>query len=82
MSFVKASDHNGKPAVHVGNASMSLKIVTGGGSIVFSMQRSGDTAALVLDHFYLPLSLQILRGLHPVPRLCRRPITAGKISAG
>jgi hypothetical protein len=34
MSFVKASHHMGKPAVHVGNVAMSIKVLTGGGSIV------------------------------------------------
>lgn len=36
MSFVHVSSYNGKPAVHVGNAAVSLKIVTGGGNIVWA----------------------------------------------
>lgn len=34
MSFVRCSEHNGKPAVEVGNAAVSLKVLTSGGSIV------------------------------------------------
>ena len=36
MSFTKASEHGGKPAVHVGNGAISLKVLTGGGSIVWA----------------------------------------------
>lgn len=35
-TFVKVSDHNGKPAVEVGNAAMSIKVITSGGNVVWA----------------------------------------------
>ena len=45
-TFVKCSEHNGKPCVHVGNAAMSLKVITGGGHIVWAGAPEVDVSVL------------------------------------